>query len=388
MPITFAPSARSTLGLEWEIALVNRDTRELLNIAPALLDALAASHPSEHFPHFAGELLQNTLEMVSAPHARVRDAVADLRKLAISAHDTAHQHGAAIIGSGSHPFSRWDAQRITENERYDRFIEKYRWWGRNMLIWGVHMHIGIDREDRIVPVMHALLCYLPHLLALSASSPFWAGDSTGYASNRTLRFQQLPTAGLPWEADDWAGITKILEDLAHTGIIAEPTEARWDIRPAPHWGTLEVRFCDGTSTLADIGALAALTQCLAEHFQEQADRGETLPRLQPWFVRENKWRAARYGLDATIITDRDGTQVPLRDDIQRLLPQLAPVAAKLDCAEELADVARILSAGNSAERQLRVFAEHGGEATAPHSLIAVVDSLITQFASGLSEAPR
>ena len=146
--------------------------------------------------------------------------------------------------------------------------------------------------------------YLPHLQALSASSPFWASESTGYASNRTLRFQQLPTAGLPWEVDDWAGVELVLEDLAKTGIIAEPTEARWDIRPAPKWGTLEVRFCDGASTLASIGALAALTQCLAEHYQRQADLGQPLPRLRPWFVRENKWRAARYGLDARHLFSR------------------------------------------------------------------------------------
>ncbi|MCA0379623.1 MAG: glutamate--cysteine ligase [Actinobacteria bacterium] len=390
MSIAFAPSPRSTLGLEWELALVDQHTRELKNIAPTLLPQLQQSHPSSGFPHFTGELLQNTIELVTAPHSHVADATADLRELAILAETAAATEGAELIGSGSHPFSRWDKQLVTDHERYHRVIEKYRWWGRNMLIWGVHIHIGIDREDRVVPIMHALLTHLPHLLALSASSPFWAGDSTGYASNRTLRFQQLPTAGLPWEVDDWADVERVLDDLSKTGIIAEPTEARWDIRPAPKWGTLEVRFCDGASTLASIGALAALTQCLAEHYQRQADLGLPLPRLQPWFVRENKWRAARYGLDAEVITSAAGRQAPLRDEIAALLVTLAPVAASLGCEAELAHVAVMLDGGphghgggTSAERQLRLFEELGGADAGQPALVGVVDALTREFRAGL-----
>lgn len=385
MPIQFAPSPRSTLGLEWELALVDQETRELANIAPSLLPELQAKFPTSRFPHFTGELLQNTVELVSAPHQRVADATADLRDLAIVARSHAREHGAEFIDSGSHPFSRWDQQLVTENERYDRFMEKYRWWGRNMLIWGVHIHIGVDREDRVVPLMHALLSHLPHLLALSASSPFWAGESTGYSSNRTLRFQQLPTAGLPWEVEDWADVERVLEDLALTGVIAEPTEARWDIRPAPRWGTLEVRFCDGASTLSTISAIAALTQCLAEYYQQQADLGKPLPRLRPWFLRENKWRAARYGLDAQVIVDNTGRQVPLRDDLTALLARLSPIATELGCESELAQAAVLLGEGTSAERQLRSYAQFGGAAAGKQSLIAVVDSLTAEFDSGLNE---
>jgi carboxylate-amine ligase len=394
MTIEFAASPRSTLGLEWELALVDQHTRELKNIAPQMLSELQQQYPVSRFPHFAGELLQNTIELVTAPHSRVADATSDLRELAILAQKTASGYGAELIGAGSHPFSRWDQQLVTESERYDRFIEKYRWWGRNMLIWGVHIHIGIDREDRVVPIMHALLTHLPHLLALSASSPFWASESTGYASNRTLRFQQLPTAGLPWEVDDWADVERVLGDLSKTGIIAEPTEARWDIRPAPKWGTLEVRFCDGASTLASIGALAALTQCLAEHYQRQADLGQLLPRLKPWFVRENKWRAARYGLDADIITSDDGSQAPLRSEITSLLQVLAPVAESLGCEAELGHVAIMLDdgphgrgGGTSAERQLRLFEELGGEHAGREALVGVVDALARELRAGLLLAP-
>lgn len=381
MPISFAPSQRSTLGIEWEIALVDRESRELSNIAPGILSLLAERYPEGSFPHLTSELLENTVELVTAPHATVSEATADLRELARAVQAEADARGAALIGSGSHPFSLWSDQRQTQSERYARFMERTRWWGRNMLIWGVHVHIGVDRVERVVPLMNAMLGYLPHLLALSASSPLWAGEATGYFSNRTLMFQQLPTAGLPWPVDEWADVERVLDDLAKTGIIAEPTEARWDIRPAPRWGTLEVRACDGASTLAEIGALAALTQCLAEWLQQSLDRGETLPRLQPWFVRENKWRAARYGLDARIIVDADGRQEPLRDALARLVQDLGPVAEQLGCAVELAEVTSLLARGTSAERQLAAY-EAGGAGDA--GLRAVVDALIEEFRGGLA----
>lgn len=380
MPIDFAASPRSTLGIEWELALIDRATRELSCVAPQILRELSDRFPPQHFPHLASELLENTIELVTAPHPRVSGATAELRELALAVQASAEQHGAALIGSGSHPFSRWEDQRVTPSERYHRFIERYRWWGRNMLIWGVHVHVGIDRTDRVVPLMHALLAYLPHLIAVSASSPLWAGEATGYASNRTLMFQQLSTAGLPWDVDDWGEVERLLADLARTDIIAEPTEARWDIRPAPRWGTLEIRACDGASTLTEIGALAALAQCLTEHFQAAADRGEALPRLQPWFVRENKWRAARYGLEARIITDADGGQAPLRESLSKLLETLTPTAQRLGCEQELAGVWRTLQEGTSADRQLAVYTAHGADAG---SLRTVVDSLAAEFRDGL-----
>lgn len=379
MPITFAPSPRSTLGIEWELSLVDRRTRELVQLGPEIIAELDRDFPPSTFPHVAGELLENTVELVSAPHRRVSAATDELRELAAAALTAADARGAALIGSGSHPFSRWDDQRVTPNERYDRFVERTRWWGRNMLIWGVHVHVGVDQRSRVVPLVHALLAHLPHLLALSTSSPLWAGETTGYASNRTLMFQQLPTAGLPWDVEDWDGIERVLHDLTVTGIIAEPTEARWDIRPAPRWGTIELRACDSASTLAEISAIAALTQCLVEHFQQVADRGGALPRLQPWFVRENKWRAARYGLNARVIIDAEGRQEPLRDALAELMTTLAPVAAQLDCEAELDQVAQIIAGGTSAERQLAVYAAHGGAAGGSTALHAVVDSLVDEF---------
>lgn len=190
-------------------------------------------------------------------------------------------------------------------------------------------------------------------------------------------FQQLPTAGLPWDIDNWDDIAHILEDLVTADVISEPTQARWDVRPAPRWGTIELRACDGASTLWEIGAIAAFSQCLIEQFQRKLDQGESLPRLQPWYVRENKWRAARYGLEADVIVNSDGRQVPLRDHLTQLIIELGPVAESLGCVAELADVSRILQHGNSSARQLAHYESHG-------TLTAVVDALSNEFQTSLN----
>lgn len=382
MAVEFAESPRSTLGIEWELALVDDVDHNLVSVAPALLAEIEAPSSPGAMPQITRELLENTLELVTAPHHRVGAAVDELRTMAQQVHTAAAVHGARVVGAGSHPFGRWADERVTPSERYERFIDRTQWWGRNMLIWGVHVHLGIDKVERVVPLMHDLLARLPHLLALSASSPFWGGEETGYASNRTLMFQQLPTAGLPWDFNDWEEFGQVIEDLTRTGVIDDVSEARWDLRPSPHWGTLEFRGFDGISSLDEIGALAALTQCIVEHGQRQMDRGEPLVRLQPWYVRENKWRAARYGLDARIIVDRAGTQVTLRDDIARLVDELAPVAEALGCSGELARVSQILTTGSSADRQRSIAAEFENP-TSPEALSAVVRGLADTFQTGI-----
>lgn len=375
----FASSPRSTVGIEWELALVDEHTGELVPQAPAILAVMRESFPEDRFPHATAELLTNTIELVSAPHATVADAVADLRMLALASQAAAQTHGAHLIGAGGHPFSTAQQQSFTPSARYESFAERYQWWGRNMLIWGTHLHIGVDRVERVIPIMHALLSYLPHFLALSASSPYWAGEHTGYQSHRTLLFQQLPSAGLPPDTQSWEEFTRIWAEFETAGILTSPSEARWDIRPAPQWGTIEIRVCDSVTSLAEIGMLAALTQCLSELFHEQLDTGHPLPRLPQWCVQENKWRAARYGCDATIITSPAGAQRTLRDDLTQLITQLEPIAARLGCAHELAHIAVVLRDGNGAHRQL-MSAAH--TTAPPHAL--VVHDLAAAFARGVT----
>lgn len=379
MKITFESSQRSTVGVEWEIAMVDRKTNELANVADSIISELQSTNP-EHYPHITTELMQNTLELVTSPHSKVTDAIAQLGQLVEEVSAVTTPRGIGLMCAGSHPLSKWADQHITAGERYDKFIRRTQWWGRNMMIWGVHVHVGIDTQEKVIPILHALLSYYPHLQALSASSPFWAGEATGYASNRALMFQQLPTAGLPYDLDTWAEYESYIADLMRTGIISEVNEARWDIRPSPRWGTIELRYCDGLSTLQEIAAVTALSQCLTEHFSRELDAGRQLPRLQPWFVRENKWRAARYGLNAPIITAQDGTEQPVQVAIVEAVEMLQPVAKDLDCVEELNSVLTILEHRPSYERQLRVAERNHGD------LGAVVESLMHEFESGAPTA--
>ena len=376
MDIEFAASKRSTVGLEWELACVDHASGELTPAGPEVLAALA-DDPAAH-PQVTGELLTNTVELVSAPHDRVGLAVDDLARMVERVRDVTDPLGVDLMCSGTHPFSQWFQQEVTpDKERYATLIDRTQWWGRQMMIWGVHMHVGIEDRRKALPIMNGLLPYYPHFQAISASSPFWAGEATGYASSRTMLFQQLPTAGLPPVIAEWGDYENIVADLTHVGVIDDYSELRWDLRPSPKWGTIEIRFCDGLSTTAEVASVAALAQCLVEELSQKLDRGETLPTLQPWFVRENKWRAARYGMEAIIIQDAAGNEALVTDDLRAILERLTPIADALGCLDELWGIERILDGGASYQRQLGVAAANAG------SLKAVVASLVAELRDGL-----
>ncbi|MFS0867284.1 glutamate--cysteine ligase [Microbacterium sp. 179-B 1A2 NHS] len=375
MTVTFAPSARSSVGIEWEIMLADRKTGDLVPRAPEILEVVEDA--AQHERHtVTGELLTNTIEVTSGVGDTVAAAVDDIAD-AIRAIRTVTDPGdIELLCAGSHPFARWYDQQVTDKTRYHKLVERTQWWGRNMLIWGIHVHVGVEDVSKVFPMINALAAYLPHLQALSASSPFWAGDRTGYASNRALVFQQLPTAGLPWPLETWSEYEGYLEDMVRTGVMEDATEVRWDIRPAPRWGTIEIRACDGMSTLPELAAVAALVQVLAEHFSRMIDEGCELPTIQPWFVRENKWRAARYGLDARVIVDRAGTERLVSEHLREVVAELEPIAQELHCAKEFAGVVSILDQGASYERQIRVADAADGD------LREVVQHLIREFRGG------
>ncbi|TFD77569.1 glutamate--cysteine ligase [Cryobacterium sp. Sr8] len=377
MGMEFAPSARSSVGIEWEVALVDNATGDLVPLAAEVLDALRADDGSPH-PQITGELLLNTIELVSGVHTNVAGAVADVVAQLDEVRAVTEPRGVGVICSGSHPFSQWYEQEITDKPRYHRLIDRTQWWGRNMMIWGIHVHVGIEDRAKVMPILNGMLTYIPHLQALSASSPFWAGVDTGYASNRALMFQQLPTAGQPWMLRDWEAWERYVDDMTVTGIIEDATEVRWDIRPSARWGTIEVRVCDGVSTQQELGAIAALIHCLVEWMSTALDAGEDVPTMPPWFVRENKWRAARYGLGARVILDAAGAERPVTEDIRRLIDVLSPVAERLGCLPELLQLNLIMSHGASYQRQLEVAEAHGG------SLPAVVEALSRELRTGLA----
>ena len=371
MRIDFHGSPEPTLGVEWELGLVDRVSRDLRNDASILL---ARAHPRlAHPERLHKELLRNTIEVVSGVCDTVGDAMADLRATVEPVLAVANELGLDLYGAGTHPFASWTTQQLTDGHRYAELINRTQWWGRQMLIWGVHVHVGLPERDRVMLVLSGLLTYYPHLQALSASSPIWAGVDTGYASNRALMFQQLPTAGLPFQFETWAEFESFAGDQLTTGVIDELDEIRWDVRPAAHLGTLENRICDGVSSLPELAALTALCHCLVVDLDERIARGEPVAVLPPWHVQENKWRAARYGLDAIVILDADNTERLVTEDLADLLVRLEPVAARLGCSAELDSVRALVERGASYQRQRAVAAATDGD------LVAVVDSVVREL---------
>jgi carboxylate-amine ligase len=354
--VTFTPSAGRTLGVEWELGLLDPSTLDLASRADELLALANASQAGSHArgarsrSTVTQELLRNTVEIVTGVCANAEQAAADLADGLSRVQGAATELDVLLYGGGSHPFARWEDQQVTEGQRYATLMDRTQWWGRQMVIFGVHVHVGIRSAAKVWPLVNALLTYHPHLTALSASSPYWSGADTGYASNRTMLFQQLPTAGLPFQFDTWAHYRAYLHDVFTTGVVTDPSELRWDIRPSPLLGTIEVRACDGFSRLQDVVAVSALIHCLVVHLESQLDAGVLPSPLPPWHVQENKWRAARYGLDAIIIRDVDNTEVHVVDDIRDLLTTLEPTARDLRCSRELTGVEDLLRDGAGYQR--------------------------------------
>jgi carboxylate-amine ligase len=369
--IDFHASADHTLGVEWELALVDRRTRDLRNDAQHLFARARPRLP--HPERLHQELLRNTVEIVTGVCPTVGEAMTDLRETLAGVLVACDDLDLDLFGAGTHPFASWTGQQLSAGHRYEELINRTQWWGRQMLIWGVHVHVGMPSRDRVLPVLSSLLNYYPHLQALSASSPIWAGLDTGYASNRALMFQQLPTAGLPFQFETWSEFESFAHDQLTTGVIDVLSEIRWDLRPAPHIGTLENRVCDGVSSLRDLAALTALMHCLVVDLDTRLAAGEDLPTMPPWHVQENKWRSARYGLDAIVILDAASTERLVTDDLADLLVRLEPTAERLGCAAELASVADVVAGGASYQRQRAVAAEHDG------NLTAVVDSVVREL---------
>ncbi|GCE78086.1 glutamate--cysteine ligase [Cellulomonas biazotea] len=373
--LPFARSERSTVGLEWEVALVDADSGDLRQAAQAIFDAVRRPDGTDH-PNIKQELLLNTVEVASGVCRTVREAGDDLRPALDEVAAAAEPLRIELMGGGTHPFANWAQQKVTDKQRYATLIDRTQWWGRQMLIYGVHVHVGIEDRDKVLPISRAMLTVFAHLQSLSASSPFWGGKDTGYASNRALLFQQLPTAGLPFGFEEWGQLEQYVGDMLHTGVIDQFDEVRWDVRPSPRFGTLEMRVADGATNLLEVTAISALTHCFVEHFSTMLDRGETLPTMPPWFLQENKWRSARYGMDAIIITNAAGDEELVTDAIGRWLVELAPVAERLGCSAELEEVRVILRRGASYQRQRAVARRHAGE------LDAVVRSLVAELEAG------
>ncbi len=258
MRIEFTPSERSSLGVEWELELVDLDSRQLTSVSSEILRDISDDGDGEH-PKAKHELLQSCVEVITGICGTVAEAEADLAATVADVQAAAAKYNVGLMCSGSHPTTDWSTQKITDNDRYRLLVERNQWLARQLQIFGIHVHVGIRSPDKAIPIVNALLGYIGHFLALSASSPYWIGSDTGLASYRSKVFEGLPTAGIPYQLSGWDHFESYMEVLISTQTIQSVREVWWDIRPHPRFGTVELRICDGLPTLEEIGAVAALS---------------------------------------------------------------------------------------------------------------------------------
>ncbi|HEX2051398.1 MAG TPA: glutamate--cysteine ligase [Actinomycetota bacterium] len=370
MNIVFKGSDRPTLGVEIEVQVVDE--------AGALATDTAATKILSKLgdtPGFKHELLECTVEVITDVCPTVKQVRRDLGGKVEQLSEVAESLGYRIMCTGTHPFSSWADQTVSPDPRYHRLIEDCQWTARRLLIFGVHTHVGLHSGEQAIAVANSLATFIPHFLALSSSSPFWQGRDTGLASIRSKVFESLPTAGLPYFMHNWGEFQRFMRTLIGAGTIRSIREVWWDIRPHPGFGTLELRICDGIPTMDELCAMTALAQSLVVWLADRYDNGMTIPQHQAWTIRENKWRAARWGLDAEIIRDEEGNLVSLRRSLGDLVERLEPTAERLGCLDDLEGVGRILERGTSAVRQREIYAE-------TRDLSKVVDSLVEEMKSG------
>jgi YbdK family carboxylate-amine ligase len=368
--IVFRPSEKPTLGVEIEVQVV--DEAGALATDTAATKILSELGDSPGFKH---ELLECTVEVITDVCPTVKQVRKDLGDKLERLVTVADGQGYRIMCSGTHPFSSWADQTVSPDPRYHRLIEDCQWTARRLLIFGIHTHVGVGSGEEAIAVGNALATFIPHFLALSSSSPFWQGRDTGLASIRSKVFESLPTAGLPYSMENWGQFQRFMRTLIGAGTIRSIREVWWDIRPHPSFGTLELRICDGIPSMDELCSIVALSQALVVWLAESYNAGLEMPLHKAWTIRENKWRAARWGLDAEIIRDEEGNLLSLRRSIGDLVDRLEPIADRLGALDELRGINDMLERGTSATRQREVHAE-------TRDLSKVVDLLVEEMTSG------
>jgi carboxylate-amine ligase len=350
----FGTSDPYTLGVEEEYQLLDAETFDLVQHVETILDAVTG-HELEARVH--AELMQSVLEISTPVCHNAGDVMRWLTTLRGYVTEIASRHGTRVGSAGTHPFSLFERQRITAKDRYRALIDRLQYVARRELIFGMHVHVAVDDAEKAVKVVNGLLPHIAPLLALSASSPFWRGEPTGLASSRQIVFSAFPRSGPPPRFSDYADYADVVGQLERTGCIADYTHIWWDIRLHPRLGTVELRICDAVTRVEDAVAIAAYCQALVKQLCEQYEAGREIPSYHRILTSENKWLAARYGLEAPVMDLETGTRnrVPVARLIRRTIRRLQPHARELGSERELEGVLDILATGSSAERQLRVF---------------------------------
>jgi carboxylate-amine ligase len=369
--LAFKGSEQASIGIELELQIIDKKSKKLSPIADAILADL--DHPA-----YKHELFQSTVEIVTTPALQLQETEKELRQLLGNLLVVGEKWNAGFIMTGTHPFTSWEEQKITALPRYKRMIERITWPARRMMIFGLHIHIALPGGNEAIAVANSLLPYLPVMLALSTSSPFWANTRTGLASCRAKIFESIPTAGVPEQFRKWGEYCDFVETMIKLGSIDSHRDIWWDIRPHPDYGTIEIRVFDAVPTLPEVLSLAALTQALTLFIQEK--RLASLAQLNhepQWRIKENKWRAARFGLAAKLIDRNNSGNIPVRNIISELLVNLMPYAEKMGNAAFLRGIETILTTDSSAARQIAVYKETGGDMT------AIIDNLARELQASI-----
>jgi carboxylate-amine ligase len=343
-----------TLGVEEEYMLLDPETWDLVQHIDSVLAAVVEG---EHSDRLHAELMQSVLEVTTPVCHTAGDVHRHLAELRGYVAGVARDQGCRFGSAGTHPFSLFERQRITARDRYRQLVDQLQYIARRELIFGMHMHVAVDDPEKVIQVMNGLLLHLPQMLALSSSSPFWRGEPTGLSSSRQMVFAAFPRSGPPPRFKDYADYAEVVGQLERTGCIADYTHIWWDIRPHPRLGTIEMRVCDAVTRLEDVVAIAAFFQAIVKMYCEQYEAGKEVAGWHRMLTTENKWLAARYGLEAPIMDLSTGrrNRVPVAQLIRRTLRDVEPHARELGSERELEGIRDILSRGNGADRQLRVW---------------------------------
>ena len=343
-----------TLGVEEEYMLLDPESFDLVQHIDTVLSQV---HEEEFVARIAPELMQSVLE-ISTPICRnAGDVDGELRKLRAYVTELGRKENCRVGSAGTHPFSLFERQRITARDRYRALVDQLQYVARRELIFGMHVHVAVDGPEKCIGILNALLLHLGELLALSANSPFWRGELTGLESTRQMVFAAFPRSGVPPRFDSYDEYAEVVGQLEKTGCIADYTHIWWDIRPHPKWGTIEIRVMDSISPVEDAVAVSAYIQSLVKLYSDRFDAGKELPSFHRMLVTENKWLAGRYGLEAPVMDLLTGrrNRVPVAQLIRRTLREIEPHARELGSDGELEGIKEILSRGNGADRQRRVF---------------------------------
>jgi glutamate---cysteine ligase / carboxylate-amine ligase len=344
-----------TVGVEEELMIVDASSYALVNAIESLLEDAGAANLERTDGEIKPELMESVLEIATKPCGNVEEAADQLRSLRHNVRETAAARGLTIGSAGTHPFAMWEDQRIVARPRYRDLISALRFVARQELIFGMHVHVGIDDADKAIHVANGMRVHVPVLLALSANSPFWRGDRTGLLSTRTPIFRQFPRVGMPPSYQDWEHWERTVAFMVDSGVMEDYTYLWYDVRPHPNLGTVEIRVCDSQTRLEHTIALTALIQAMVHELAEHYDEGKELADY-PWqMLDENKWLAARHGLEGEIVDLPSNERVTTKVLTKRLLERLTPHAQQLGGAGALDGIRDLLERGNGASRQCVVY---------------------------------